>query len=130
MSYLQVTREMSITQYAVTRLRVWGEYTKFQKGLLSKMHLSSNLCLDFNKQGIVASQKFSEYRWVAGSNSGFKVSTAEFCHRPLAAVVTTEVGPQNYYSLCSGVRYDTDTRSRHKGCPQENKTLLQVKFNE
>ena len=58
MSYLQVTREMNITHFL--RFRRWpGKMHKVKKIVKSKS-LSSNLCLDFNKQGIVISQKFSK----------------------------------------------------------------------
>ena len=62
MSYLQFTKEINITHsYGFSR---WpGKMHKVKQFVKSKS-LSSNFCLDFNKQGIVISQKFSKYEGI------------------------------------------------------------------
>ena len=51
---------------------------------------------------------------------------AKFCYPRQQQGMTAAVSPQNWYSLCSEVWYDTDDLLCHKGCLQENKTLPQV----
>ena len=62
-SHLQVTGELSPKQFLRLRLMVT---------VRTAYGYHINLRLDFIKQGIAASLKFSEYRWLAGSNDGFK----------------------------------------------------------
>ena len=80
----------------LTVFSIWhGKMHKVKQFVKSKS-LSSNLCLDFNKQGIVISQKFSKYCDIQVLIDDSRWLKAEFRDQPsVDCSLSTEVSPQN-----------------------------------
>ena len=72
-----------------------GKVNKVKQFVQSKS-FSSNLCLEFNKQGIMISQKFSKYYGMQVLIDDSRWLKAEFRDRPsVDCKVSIEVSPQN-----------------------------------